>query len=112
MSIRRTHRGWVVLWAVLQFALPTLATYADAILERESATVFAHLESRSDSSCRAVHSAACALCQVVHRAGTPARTATSPACPQQSHAPVDGWFAQAHFSTLSSQPGPRAPPVG
>jgi len=61
------------MWAVLQFALPAAATFADARLERESVTAQgAHAESRSDASCRPVHPAECALCQLVSRASAPA----------------------------------------
>jgi hypothetical protein len=73
MRRRLGFRWWAVAWAVLQFALPAAATFADARLERESASAQGpHVESRSDASCRPVHTAECALCQVVSRASTPA----------------------------------------
>lgn len=65
-------RGWAILWAVLQFALPAAATLADTRLERRGVGAEAHAESRSDASCRPVHSAECALCQLVLRASAPA----------------------------------------
>jgi hypothetical protein len=72
MRRRWGFRGWAVMWAVLQFALPMAATFADARLERESSTAQgSHAESRSDASCRPVHPAECALCQVVSRTSTP-----------------------------------------
>jgi hypothetical protein len=66
MRHRRFFRGWAVLWAVLQFALPAAVTLGDAHLERESAGGPAtHVESGSGKSCRPVHPANCALCQFV-----------------------------------------------
>jgi len=73
MRRRWGFRGWAIVWAVLQFALPASATVADALLERDSAaTQHAHVESASTGACRPVHSAECALCQVVSRSTTPA----------------------------------------
>ncbi|HET7186778.1 MAG TPA: hypothetical protein VFI52_01425 [Gemmatimonadaceae bacterium] len=73
-------RGWAIVWAVLQFALPTVATFADARLERESVTARgSHVESRSDASCHRVHPTECALCQVVSRVSAP--TVHSDSCP-------------------------------
>lgn len=101
-------------WAVLQFALPAAATLADARLERASASAQGpHIESRSEASCRPVHPAECALCQVVSRASTPA---------VQSHACVatigviqplvigeQAWHARAGWARLALA---RAPPLG
>lgn len=56
-----------MLWAVLQFALPAAASVADAHVERESRAQLAHVESTSTTSCRPVHPAECALCQLVSR---------------------------------------------
>lgn len=73
MRRRRGFRGWAIIWAVLQFALPAAATFADARLEREGATAQGpHAESQTEASCRAVHPAECALCQLVSRASAPA----------------------------------------
>jgi hypothetical protein len=95
MRRRRTFRGWAIVWAVLQFALPAAATYADALLERGAATAQGpHVESQSNASCRPVHPAECALCQVVSRNSAPAdapvtchaivRVAEQPASAEQS----------------------------
>jgi hypothetical protein len=73
MRRRRAFRWWAIVWAVLQFALPAGATFADARLEREGASAQGpHAESQSEASCRAVHPAECALCQLVSRASAPA----------------------------------------
>ncbi len=57
-----------MLWALLQFALPTAATYADALLERTGAQTHAHVESGTGTACAPVHASECALCQVVNKA--------------------------------------------
>jgi hypothetical protein len=73
MRRRWGFRAWAMLWAVLQFALPAAATFADARLEREGATAQGpHAESQSHASCRPVHPAECALCQLVSRTSAPA----------------------------------------
>lgn len=80
MHRRWGFRAWAIVWAVLQFALPAAASYADARVERESASSQgSHAESRSNASCRQVHSAECALCQVVSR--TSALAEQDHACP-------------------------------
>ena len=110
---RRRFRGWTILWALLQFALPTAATYADALLERSGANgPTAHVESTSTESCVPVHSADCALCHLVHRVGT----TSSVAC-----LPDIAAFVAAPRAALGSVPAsaeraglalPRAPPLG
>ena len=71
MRRRLGFRGWAIVWAVLQFALPCAATFADASLERRGVGAESHAESRSDASCRPVHAAECALCQLVLRSFAP-----------------------------------------
>ena len=78
MRRRWGFRGWAIVWAVLQFALPAAATYADAMLEREAAAAqTAHVESGSSDGCRPVHAAECGLCQLVSRGAAPAADAPS-----------------------------------
>jgi hypothetical protein len=77
MRRRWGFRGWAIVWAVLQFALPAAATLADARLERDGADAQAHVEAQSEASCRPVHPAECALCQLVWRTSVPA---AGPAC--------------------------------
>jgi hypothetical protein len=113
MSRRRELRGWVILWALLQLALPTAATYADAVLERASAeTVFAHVESNTAATCQPVHAADCGLCHLVQTRVTPSGApscipefAPARALPPESHSDA---FAAAERGRL---PLPRAPPV-
>ena len=114
MSGRRRFRGWVVLWALLQLALPTAATYADAMLERASVdTVFAHVESSTGATCQPVHAADCGLCHLVHNRVTPGG---APSCiPEfaaqrllapETHADAPAAGARGWLAL------PRAPPLG
>jgi hypothetical protein len=113
MRRRWGFRGWAIMWAVLQFALPTAATFADARLEREASTAQgAHAESRSDASCRPVHPAECALCQLVSRASAPA--VQNDSCPAIISVIEQPTFAERLWRELA---GPtrlslaRAPPL-
>lgn len=113
MRRRAGFRWWALVWAVLQFALPAAATFADARLEREAATAQGpHIESRSEASCHATHSAECALCQLVSRASTPA--AGNPLCIAKVRvlgSPViaeQPWRAAAGLTRLALA---RAPPA-
>jgi hypothetical protein len=113
MRRRWGFRGWAILWAVLQFALPAAAALADARLEREGASAQGpHAESRSDASCRAVHPAECALCQLVSRASAPAmQDAGAPEIVVAVPQPVVGerpWRALSGTSRLALA---RAPPL-
>jgi hypothetical protein len=113
MRRRWGFRGWAMVWAVLQFALPAGATLADARLERQSVGAEAHAESRSDASCRPVHSAECALCQLVLRASAPAAGQASLAAVVQvvARPPIADrpWHALAD---PTGSPLARAPPLG
>ena len=58
----------MLIWAVLQFALPSAASYADALLERASIRALgSHIEAHGTKACAAAHPADCAICQLVHR---------------------------------------------
>jgi hypothetical protein len=98
---------------VLQFVLPAAATFADARLEREGAVAQgAHVESKSNASCRPVHPAECALCQVVSRASAPAvQDAGCPEIVTVIEQPVIAerpWRALGGTARLAL---PRAPPL-
>jgi hypothetical protein len=109
----RLFRGWAVLWAVLQFALPAAVANGDARLDRESAgLVVAHVESGTSQACGFVHPASCALCQFVshatalpHASGSPAIVAVASPRPQ----PAALSRAPAVLARLSLA---RAPPQG
>ena len=112
MRRRRLFRGWGVLWAVLQFALPAAVTLGDARLERDSGGgALTHVESASGKACRPAHPANCALCQFVthtsalaHDSGAP--TLVTAAAPTPS--PAAQTRASAVLARLSLA---RAPPL-
>jgi hypothetical protein len=110
MSPRRRFCGWILLWAVVQFLTPAVATYADALLERDGADAPAHIESSTGGACRAVHPSACGLCQVVQRHGIP----TALACPPSIATLVVAPRASINIAPTTSVRGrlslPRAPP--
>ena len=114
MRRRWGFRGWAIVWAALQFALPAAATYADALLERDaSAAQVAHVESGSGDGCRPVHPAECALCQVVSRGSAPTASAPSwrDAVGLVEQAPIEE-LAQCATDGLLRTSLARAPPVG
>jgi hypothetical protein len=113
--MRRTggFRVWAIMWAVLQLALPPAATIADARLERESEALGeTHVESSSLATCRPVHAAECALCQIVSSAAAPSeRAPCPPVTPAVTRPPAAAPSASA-TSALSHLPPARAPPIG
>ena len=104
-------RGWAILWAVLQFALPSAVTLADARLQRESARApGAHIEETAGATCRPGHPDECVLCQFLARGAAPEATAALPAIAGQLGARAD---APAHVDVSGTRARaalPRAPP--
>jgi hypothetical protein len=100
------------MWAVLQLALPPVATFADARLERESEAYGAtHVESSSSATCPPVHAAECALCQFVSRASAPSDGAPCPVVmPVVARPPATARVAST-TSALSQLPLARGPPI-
>ena len=106
-----TWRGFALLWAVLQFALPGVALHADARLERASLeSPGSHVESGSSRACPPVHRDECALCNLVSRsaeaapatAGPPIAATVRPCVPTPIVRPATRAAAAASL--------PRAPP--
>jgi hypothetical protein len=104
-------RGWAVLWAVLQLALPTVATFADGRLERQSiGGPGAHVESSSTVGCRPAHAAECALCQSVSHLAVGAQRSSCPAAACVARGEPGAprpWRSTVVVARLSL---PRAPP--
>jgi hypothetical protein len=105
-------RGWAIFSAVLQFALPLGATFADAHLERESARAAgAHVESASTTSCRPAHSDDCALCQFLLRAAAPTESAPLPEIAVAVRSAYDA-HRRGRITTGTTRVSlPRAPPI-
>ncbi|HEV7990375.1 MAG TPA: hypothetical protein VGP25_01030 [Gemmatimonadaceae bacterium] len=111
--MRRTvvFRGWAVLWAVLQFALSSVLTFADARLERESARApGAHIEETAGATCRPSHPDECALCQFLSRAAMPTQSASLPAIAEQLRACAQPPIHGVATGTRARVSLPRAPP--
>jgi hypothetical protein len=112
MHRNAVFRGWAVLWAVLQFALPFVVTFADARLERESARApGAHIEEQASATCRPSHPDECALCQFLSRAATPSPSAELPHIAEQLRASAESPMHVAATHTRTCVALPRAPPV-
>lgn len=113
MRRRRRFRGWVLLWALLQFAAPSGAAYADALLERAGVDApVAHVESHTDATCRPVHASDCALCHLVQHRIAPSG---APSCIPESSV-HRGELPDRHQLALVAAdrgrlPLPRAPPL-
>ncbi len=113
MRRRSGFRGWAMVWAVLQFALPAAATLADARLERDAAPAQgSHAESRSEASCRALHPEVCALCQIVSRSSAPSGGSVEcPVAVQLVEAPARPDASQHGLDGEARRTRARAPPV-
>ena len=112
MRRQPTCRAFALLWAVLQFALPTLALHADVRLERESRqAIGAHVESGTTTACRPVHPDQCTLCQVLARTGTPTQATTLPCIAAVVRPSLA--LAIARLATVAATAAelPRAPPA-
>ena len=106
-----TWRSFALLWAVLQFALPSAALLADMRLEREGQQAFgAHVESGSTKACHRVHPDECALCQVLSRAATPSEAAALPAIAAVVRPSATRPIAPPATPATPSAELPRAPP--
>lgn len=107
----RVFRIWALVWAVLQVALPTGASLADARLEQESGQARAHVESSTRSTCHQVHSEACALCQVVGQAASPAESPRCPDVAREVPLPVVATRVERDSRALALLAPARAPPT-
>lgn len=69
--MRGTVRVLMLLWAIVQIALPTVAVVADAGASAAGVAAHAHIEDRSHGTCVPVHGADCVLCQFLTGCSTP-----------------------------------------
>lgn len=107
-----TCRAFALLWAVLQFALPSVAMLADARLERDSLrSPGAHVESGSTKACGAVHPDECALCQVLSRTAPPGESPTPPAIAAVVRPSPTLPIARLATRAAATAELPRAPPA-
>ena len=101
----------MLLWAVLQLAVPPLAVAADAIATAESRGAHAHVEATSDASCARVHDAECVFCQFLSAGAAPAASPVPdlPAPPQVAQAVAE--LTAPRRAALRGIAIPRAPPA-
>jgi len=111
MLRRPWGRGWAIVWAVLQLALPTAVAHADVLVERESRSQVAHVEATSDATCRPLHAAECALCQVLSQAVAPTEHAPVPAILAEVRCPPASDSAARACGAAGQRPPARAPPL-
>jgi hypothetical protein len=105
-------RGWAVLWAVLQFALPVGATLADAELAGASVEAPAsHVESSTSDACAPSHPDECALCQFLSRAAPPASAVALPTIVGALEPSTPSLVQSAAMRALARASLPRAPPL-
>jgi hypothetical protein len=112
MLLRRgPGRVIVLLWAVLQLAVPTLAVAADAAATSASVGTHAHIEASTDANCIRVHDAECVFCQFLSTGAAPA---ASPVPDLPAVVAVAQAFEELAAPRRAAMRGiavPRAPPA-
>ena len=100
-----------LLFALVQLALPPLATIVDARQERGSGAIAVpHAESERSASCGLAH-AHCAICHFLTTPAAPPRVAAVvPVVRAASAAAADSWRS-ARPRALAAGARPRAPPT-
>src|SRR4051794_6587433 len=73
--LNRPIRLLTLLLAAIQFAMPGVATVLDGQSAHEGGRMSAHIESGAQKSCKAPHSADCAVCRFLTQAVSRDRTA-------------------------------------
>lgn len=104
-------RALMLLWAIMQIALPPIAAVADSTASAAGLSAHAHVEDRSHGTCVPVHGSDCVLCQYLN--GLAAQKGDSP--PHLWFAPVPTDAARALIASraveLRGLVVPRGPPV-
>ena len=101
----------MMLLAVLQLAVPTIAVAADAAATSASIGAHGHVEATTGTSCNRVHDAECVFCQFLSTGAAPS---ASPAADMPLLAPVTpamGKLASPCRAAVHGIASPRAPPV-
>ena len=116
MTRRSIASRWLILvLSTVQLALPGVAAWADATLERESAArgvVTSHVESRTSDECARIHPVECALCQATCASFARADAQPLVSAPRRTSAP--GTLVVRTRTADGSDGGdfrPRAPPA-
>jgi hypothetical protein len=112
MLVSSGRRGFAILWAVLQFALPGVVTILDgAIALRERASVVAHVEETSSKTCQPPHSTECGICRYLSAGGLNDGGAGEPNWPLAGPALVPDGVPGLSASLAASRSRARAPPL-
>jgi hypothetical protein len=106
---RNRLRVFALVWAVLQFALPTFATAADARLAVGSADK-AHVEEGPGTNCAPSHSPDCAVCKHLSTTSLSATQVHATCVSDGNEGIVPGRVAEA-ARTPDGVALPRAPPT-
>ena len=112
IRLSRHYRVLALVWAVLQFALPSAVTLVDATSAvRSGSDAVAHVEGSSSKSCRPPHSAECGLCRYVSAHVTNDGDVGQPTWPLVKVAAPVELSRMLHAGAARSLPPSRAPPL-
>ena len=101
----------MMLWAVLQLAVPTIAVAADAAATSASIGAHAHVEATTGASCIRVHDAECVFCQFLSTGAAPSASPVPEMPPVAQVAPAMPELAAPRRASVHGIASPRAPPV-
>jgi hypothetical protein len=101
--------GWL-LAALLQFALPGTAAWADARLDAAESHAVAHIESHTTNSCARIHAPDCALCHFLTAPAVASRATTLPVAGKAERLSQRADPAALPHRQSRPHPQPRAPP--
>lgn len=101
----------MMLWAVLQLAVPTVAVAADAAATSASIEARPHVEATTDASCIRVHDAECVFCQFLSTGAAPSASPVPEMPPVAKVAPAMAELASPRRAAVHGIASPRAPPA-
>ena len=107
-----SRRAFVLVWAILQLALPGVAALADAVASRTSAHAVAHVEGSTERDCVRVHETDCVFCQFLSAPCAPASTGPgTPAVVAPRALVAAGSVDRPRAPPRGGATNPRAPPI-
>lgn len=101
----------MMLWAVLQLAVPTIAVAADAAATSASIGAHAHVEATTDASCIRVHDAECVFCQFLSTGAAPTANPVPEMPAVAKVAPAMAELASPRHAAVHGIASPRGPPA-
>jgi len=109
--LRGVLRAAILLWAVFQIALPTLAVVADGDASRVGDEARAHVEDASTRACIQVHDSQCVLCQYLTGCTAPKGNGLASADIALAQARAVRHVLAPRTVDTSGFPVPRGPPL-